>query len=183
MPKDYVRNDPGFNYPMLWYCRPDGDVVQLQGDPNNRAMYEDLGFHVLTRPEVQQWESVERAKVVAAQKEKAGIITAIRTYAARTPGYVLEYDQPNTDEAFSDMSIDRLREVVAEIEQEKGSKIRTPRPKPEPKTSKADAQVSGIETGAVDQRIAGLIDGTRTAGPRNGRTIEPRPGQPLNFVP
>ena len=183
MPRDYVRNDPGFNYPMAWYARPDGEIVQLQGDPNNRAMYTDLGFHLLSREEAEQWETVERARVVAHQKEKASIITAIRTYAMRTPGYVLEYDQPNTDEAFSDMSVERLREVVAEIEAEKGSRIRIPKPKPEPKTSTSDARSSGIEAGAVDGRLQGLLDGSRQPRRANGRTIEPKPGQPLNFVP
>src|SRR5262252_2078898 len=78
VPRDYVRNDPGYNYAVAWYARPDGDIVQLQGDPNNRAMYVDLGFHLLTPDEVERWENGERAKVVARQKEKASLVRAIR---------------------------------------------------------------------------------------------------------
>jgi hypothetical protein len=178
VPRDYVRNDPGFNYPMAWYSRPDGDIVQLQGDPNNRALYVDLGFHLLTRDEVERWESVERAKVVAEQRRKAAAITAYRRLEVRIPSFVLDDE---TNGAFASMSTDEIVESYKEACHEAGIKPHLPKPKPEPKTTRStDANLSGIETGSVDPRLAGLIDGTRTRG--NGRALEMQPGHPRNFA-
>jgi hypothetical protein len=178
-PKEIPRELP-YNYPLRWYARPDGEIVQLQGDPQNRAMYQDLGFHLLDADEVARWEGGERGKAIALQRRKANIISAVRAFALRTPGYVLEPDMTNTERAFSDMSIDELEEFAASIEQERGTKIHIPRPRvtKEPVTPR-DANLSGIEAGAVDARVAGLIDGSRVP---NGRTIEAMPGRPLGHT-
>jgi hypothetical protein len=76
---------PVYNHPPLWYARPDGDVVRLQGDPQNRAYYEDKGFAVLRPDEVAEWETVVRARVIAEQRRTANFITQIRRIVARNP--------------------------------------------------------------------------------------------------
>ena len=65
------RRGQNYNYPLAWYRRPDGDIVQLQSDPNNRTFYEDLGFVMLRPPEVHEWLDVVRPNVVAEQKKRA----------------------------------------------------------------------------------------------------------------
>jgi hypothetical protein len=76
---------PVYNHPPLWYAKPDGDVVRLQGDPQNRAYYEDKGYAVLRPDEVTEWERVVRPRVVAEQRRAAGLITAIRRVVAKNP--------------------------------------------------------------------------------------------------
>src|SRR5215471_14447806 len=66
-----ARHVLDYNYPLAWYRRPDGDIVQLQSDPNNRAMYEDLGFVALSRKESREWEQVRQPQVIADQRGKA----------------------------------------------------------------------------------------------------------------
>lgn len=184
-PKE-IPSDPGYNFPLRWYCRPDGDIVQLQGDPQNRAMYQDLGFVLLNAEQVARWEGGERDIVVAQQQERAGLITAVRAFATRTPGYVLAPDMPYTDVAFSDMSMDELREFAHEIEQEKGVKIRAPKRKPEAdRKASSDSRASGIEAGSMDPRMAALLDGSRnTRMPviDGNRSIEAQAGRPMNFT-
>jgi len=103
-PKALVQRAPAYNHRMLWYMKPDGDVVKLQGDPGNRAYYEDKGYVVLSPEEIQAWErdrTVTRwnpetgereSKVVAPsirrqvlklQRERAMMISMIRGIATR----------------------------------------------------------------------------------------------------
>jgi len=177
--RGFVREGLPYNYPLRWYARPDGDIVKLQGDPNNRTYYEDKGFHLLTEEEVHVWEAGEREKVVAEQRRKAAIITAFRRLEVRVPAFILD-DELSRD--FADMSADAILEEyhLACAEANVKPQIRQSRHKAEPR----DAQLAGIETGSVDDRLQGLLDGTRTAGPTrgNGRTIEAQPGRSPNFT-
>src|SRR5215471_957697 len=50
-----ARHPLNYNYPLAHVRRPDGQIVQLQSDPNNRMMYEDLGFVYLSVRETRQW--------------------------------------------------------------------------------------------------------------------------------
>src|SRR5262252_9617777 len=84
-----------YNFPLSWYRRPDGDIVQLQSDPYNRTMYEDLGFVFLRPDEAREWLKDVRPGVIAEQKRRAGLITQIRRVAQRVPQYVLDEDQDN----------------------------------------------------------------------------------------
>jgi len=61
-----------YNYPKRWFLKPDGMVVQLQGDPQNRAYYADKGFHEMREQpgrdgspsEVAQYLDVEYPKIL-----------------------------------------------------------------------------------------------------------------------
>lgn len=77
---------PVYNHPPLWYAKPDGDVVSLQGDPQNRAYYTDKGYAVLRPEEVEEWLRVVRPQVLAETRARARLITGIRQIAARHPG-------------------------------------------------------------------------------------------------
>jgi len=190
-------DDPGagpsgltYNFPLMWYRRPDGDIVQLQSDPNNREYYvEKLGFVYLRPAEVKQWLDVVRPRRIAEQREKAAIITALRRWASGKPGYTLEYDDPSrgsTDaEKFSDMSLERLREVHREIEQDEGVKIRLPRFKSEPPAATAtDPRLSGVETDASMTMEGFQQKLQRANGKRLPRRdgIELHPGRPRTFA-
>ena len=71
--------------------------MQLQSDPNNRALYADLGFHLLadqaargeSLSEVEEWERLERPRVIAEQRERAKLINAIRKAEAKDPTLLL----------------------------------------------------------------------------------------------
>lgn len=102
--KERVQRAVAYNHRMLWFMKPDGEVVKLQGDPGNRAYYEDKGFVVLTPDEVKAWERDQtrtrydpesgerqrevlrpsiRKQVLKLQRERAALITMIRNIAAR----------------------------------------------------------------------------------------------------
>lgn len=85
MPKDYQRKGQTFNFALKWYARPDGDIVQLQGDPNNLDMYLDIGFHPLSADETKRWLSVERPKVLRVQQARAHLINNLRRVIALDP--------------------------------------------------------------------------------------------------
>jgi hypothetical protein len=103
-PKGRVMRAPAYNHRMMWYMRPDGDVVKLQGDPGNRAYYEDKGFVILNEEEVRLWERDKtvsnynretgeretkvvapsiRKQVIKLQRERAQLINTITTIARR----------------------------------------------------------------------------------------------------
>lgn len=103
-PKGRVMRAPAYNHRMMWYMRPDGEVVKLQGDPGNRAYYEDKGFVVLNEEEVRLWERDKtvsnynretgeretkvvapsiRKQVIKLQRERAQLINTITTIARR----------------------------------------------------------------------------------------------------
>ena len=75
-----------YNYPPRLYLKPDATVVWLQGDPHNRAYYEDKGYKLLSeqpsrgdaKSEVARYMQDEYPKILAEQREKAAIVNAIR---------------------------------------------------------------------------------------------------------
>jgi hypothetical protein len=165
------RHPLAYNFPLAYVRRPDGDIVQLQSDPNNRMLYEDLGFVYLSPRETREWLDVVQPRVVQEQREKSAIITALRRFESRTTGFTLEYDALDSTELFSEMSLERLREVHAEIQEEVGKPIRIPRPRAEPKAEKAaqDADAA-VEGNHLQQRL------------QAGRLKEIQPNQPFGFV-
>jgi hypothetical protein len=163
------RRGVNYNYPLRWYVRPDGDIVQLQSDPNNRALYADLGFHLLadvaargeTMSEVEEWERLERPKIIAEQRTRAKLINAIRKADLQNPVLMLNLDTIDQD------SIEELEQMIADIKAA-GHKVRVIEPKykdePEP------ALLRGVETAAASS----LEDLQRKLGDPNSqsRTIE-----------
>jgi len=131
-----------YNFPLAWYRRPDGDIVQLQSDPNNRTMYENLGFVMLRPSEAREWTGEVRAGVLAEQRKRAGLITAIRRIAQRVPQYVLDEDQDNP---FSLRTTAELEEIFEDAKAQTGLKLRLPPDKPEPAPA-TDTRMAGVET-------------------------------------
>jgi hypothetical protein len=99
-PKGQVQRAPAYNHRMLWYMKPDGEIVPLQGDPGNRAYYEDKGFVVLRPNEEQVFLRGDsgraippiRRVVIAEQRRRAVLITTIRNIASRNPSVELVGD-------------------------------------------------------------------------------------------
>src|SRR5262245_2207511 len=100
MPSSATQPQRGqnYNYPERLYLKPDGTVVSLQGDPQNRAYYADKGFRELrdqplrdgTRSEVEQYRQVEYPKILEQQRDKAALINAIRRAGERYRDLALE---------------------------------------------------------------------------------------------
>lgn len=74
-----------FNHPPLYYMRPDGDVVRLQGDAGSRMYYEEKGFAAFRPDEARAYERDYRPRIMAERREKARLINAIREIVALDP--------------------------------------------------------------------------------------------------
>src|SRR5262245_33859264 len=144
------HHNTNYNFPLAWYRRPDGDIVQLQSDPNNRAMYEDLGFVILRPLEAREWETEVRPEVIAGQKKKAALISAIRRMESQHPQIILD---PEENEGFSskDATVDYLEQFYRELCEQVGIKPRPLRIPPE-KPTVADGNLAGVETSASHSR-------------------------------
>jgi hypothetical protein len=144
------RRGQNYNYPLRWYATPNGDIVQLQADPQSRALYADLGFHLLAdqaargqdMSEVEEWERIERPKVIAEQRRRAALINAIRRADQQNPVLMLNLDTIDDD------STDELEEMIAGIKAQ-GHKVRvvdTVSKKAEPESR----LLAGVETAATN---------------------------------
>jgi len=145
------KRGQNYNYPLRWYVKPDGDIVQLQSDPQNRALYADLGFHLLaetaargdTLSEVEEWERLERPKVIAEQRRRAKLINAIRKADQKDPTLGTLIDVETIDA----QSTDELEATILAIRKH-GGVVRVVDQKvhdePEP------AQLRGVETSVGD---------------------------------
>ena len=155
-----------YNYPPRWYLKPDGAVVQLQGDPGNRAYYADKGFHEMretpgrdgSRSEVEQYLRVEYPKILKEQREKAALINAIRRAGER-------YKDLSLEDTFDDYSIEEIRQYLVDIKTETGKDIRVIMPKKVAAREAAeDARLmQGVETSAtmsMEGLQAKLMQGT-----------------------
>lgn len=144
------RRGQNYNYPLRWWARPDGEIVQLQSDPNNRALYADLGFHLLadqaargeSLSEVEEWERLERPRIIAEQRVRAKLINAIRKADLKDPTLGTLIDVETID----NQTTEELEATVRDIRQH-GGVIRVIEPKyrdePEP------SLLRGVETSAA----------------------------------
>jgi hypothetical protein len=162
------RNPLGYNWPLGWVRRPDGDIVQLQSDPNNRMMYEDLGFVYLSPRETRHWLEVVQPQVIQEQRRKAMLITAYRRFCTRQ-GIILEYDEVGAEVLLSDLSLEELEAVATEIDPE-GDKFRLPRQRAEPKPKPVQEPAEAVDGQQLQQRL------------QAGRLREVTPNQPFGFV-
>lgn len=143
------RRGQNYNYPLRAYLKPNGDVAWLQGDPVNRAYYQDKGFHMLSdlpgrngsMSEVEQYRTVEYPKILKEQRDKAAIINAIRRAGER-------YRDLNLEDTFDDYSVDELRQYLADIKEETGKNIRVVLPRKAQAREEAQDRVllTGVET-------------------------------------
>jgi hypothetical protein len=151
------RRGQNYNYPQRLFLKPDGSVVSLQGDPQNRAYYQDKGYKLLSEvrgrdgsSEVRQYLDVEYPKILKVQRDKAAIINAIRRAGER-------YRDLNLEDTFDDYSIEELREYLGEIKRETGKDIRVilPRRAQAREDARDAALLAGVETSAT-QSLEGL---------------------------
>lgn len=146
------RRGQNYNYPQRLFLKPDGSVVWLQGDPQNRAYYQDKGFRMLSetpgrdgQSEARHYLDVEYPKILKEQRDKAAIINAIRRAGER-------YRDLNLEDTFDDYTVDELREYLQTIKAETGKDIRVILPKRA--QAREDAQdarlLSGVETASTE---------------------------------
>jgi len=133
------KRGQNYNFPARWYAKPNGDIVQLQSDPQSRAYYADKGFHLLadtaargeSMSEVEEWERIERPRVIAEQRRKAALINAIRKADAKDPTLSALIDLDTIDS----QSIEELEVTIKEI-RSRGTPVRVEaareRAEPEP---------------------------------------------------
>jgi hypothetical protein len=161
------RRGQNYNYPLRRYLLPDGRVEWLQGDPHNRAYYEDKGYKLLSDvpgrngqlSEVAQYEQVEYPKLLAEQREKALIINSIRRANDRDPTMNLptEYDG---------WTLEQLKDELVGIKEQFGRDIRMYKPRHGPQTAE-DRVLTGVET--TEQTSLEEIERKRAARPPAGR--------------
>src|SRR5215471_10963716 len=128
------RSGLTYNFPLAWYRRPDGDIVQLQSDPYNRTMYEDLGFVYLRPPEVREWLEDVRPEKLLEQRKRARVITELRKLAAKLPQVSAELTEDEQLE-FPTAPIEELEERFHEICERYGLRPKLPALKAEPKVA------------------------------------------------
>lgn len=142
------KRGQNYNYPLRRYLLPDGRVEQLQGDPHNRAYYEDKGYHLLSDipgrngglSEVDQYLQVEYPTLLAEQREKAQIINAIRRAGERDRNLNFEDD-------FDDLSLDEMRAELKRIQDDYGKPIRISKSRAAERADRArDVLLQGVET-------------------------------------
>lgn len=155
-----------YNFPYRYYLKPDGSVVQLQGDPQNRAYYADLGYHMLSQSpsratglsEEEQYVQVEYPKILKQQRAKAELINAIRKAAERNPTMALE-------DTFDDYSVEEIREYLKQVKEETGKDVRIVKPKRVAAREEAEEArlLAGVETSesmSIEGLQSKLIQGT-----------------------
>jgi len=143
------KRGQNYNYPLKWYVKPDGSVVQLQGDPQNRAYYQDKGYHMLSDQrgrdgglsEVEQYTGVEYPKLLKQQRDKAALINAIRRAGQ-------QYRDLNLEDTFDEYSVEEVRDYLKQIKEETGKDIRVILPKRAQarEDAKDAALLQGVET-------------------------------------
>jgi hypothetical protein len=146
------RRGQNYNYAQKLYLKPDGTVVSLQGDPQNRAYYSDKGFRMLSEApsrdgtsEVRQYLEIEYPKILKEQREKAAIVNAIRRAGER-------YRDLNLEDTFDEYTVEELRDYLKDIKTETGKDIRVVLPKrAQAREDARDAALlTGVETSATE---------------------------------
>ena len=162
------RRGQNYNYPLRLYLLPDGRVEYLQGDPHNRAYYEDKGYHLMSdapgrdgRPsEVDQYLKIEYPAILAEQREKAAIINAIRRAGERDRNLNFEDD-------FDGKTLDELKEDLRRIQDDYGKPIKISRSRAAERAEAArDRMLVGMET--TEQASIEAVEARRLARPPRG---------------
>jgi hypothetical protein len=151
------RHGQNYNYPQRLFLKPDGTVVSLQGDPQNRAYYSDKGYKMLSdargrdgNSEVRQYLDLEYPNILKAQRDKAALVNAIRRAGER-------YRDLNLEDTFDDYTVEEVREYLAEIKRETGKDIKVilPRRAKAREDARDAALLAGVETSET-QSLEGL---------------------------
>jgi hypothetical protein len=174
------KRGQNYNYPTRLYLLPDGRVVRLQGDPQNRAYYEDKGYRLLSDnvargadlSEVQQYERVEYPKLLQEQREKAAIINAIRRAGAADKNVTLE-------DTFDGYTLEQLRDYLAQIKEEHGKTIRVIVPRNRPATTAVDTAEARLLSGVETSDTVGIEDVRSKLNQGYDPTVEARRRRPV----
>jgi hypothetical protein len=193
VPENFVRHERPYNYPMKLYAKPDGMIVELQGDPGNRSYYRDKGYVELDQEQARLWYSGERQKLVAVQREKANLINTLREQVARDPSLKASISS-ETEQAWDHMSVAELEaflDDVMGIPDPSGKprrKLRPPQRLVDAENRKAEAEkdrlMAGVDT-APPASIVAQFEAEQeqaTQARRRGRDIEITPSTARSFA-
>ena len=146
-PQDYGGDrEAAYNIPLRWYLKNDGTYVQLQGDAKNRAYYQDKGFHPLSADEVAEYEKLQPS-IVAHQREKAHLITAIRRLIDTDAALVGHRGDGDADAELDLSSTDQLRQTWRSLCAETSQPERAlPAMKRWRSEGRSDKNMTGVET-------------------------------------
>jgi hypothetical protein len=163
-----LPREPTYNVGYRTYCRPDGMYVELQGDARNRAMYEDLGFTLLSPEEEAEYRKDHRPGIVREQQTKAALINGLRQLVKREAtlsGYI---DDMKWDESLGDMSPERLAEEWKALCRQTANPDRRLPTAERHRAEQQDPLLAGVETG----RSVADLQRKLTAPAAQTRTIE-----------
>ena len=160
-PKGQVQRAPAYNHRMLWYMKPDGEIVPLQGDPGNRAYYEDKGYVVLRQQEEQMFLRGDpqrgvapiRRLVIAEQRRRATLVTTIRSIAKRNPSVELVGDLDITP-------TEELEDMVTELRSAQGINFRLIEARVREVKGDEDDLPEGADTGGIDELVRKMARST-----------------------
>jgi hypothetical protein len=141
--QEQPRRGLNYNVPLAWYRRADGDIVLLQADSSNRAYYEDKGFVLLRPGEAREWLTEVRPAIIAEQKRRAQLVTAIRKIQAVAPQFLIDDDDQL---AFPSMPLEELEQFYKDGCEFIGRKVRLPAVRPEKASAESEALLRGVET-------------------------------------
>ncbi len=163
-PVRLVKRGKPYNYPLLWYMKSDGEIVQLQGDPQNRAYYEDKGYTVLRPDEVEQFLTVERPQILIEQRRRAQIITTLRRLQEKNPTVEILAD-------FEVMTTDELGDLLKRTAVATGDNMKVIRGKTREDVT-TEIEPAGVELGNDSEVLAAKLERAKAAGKYRGHDQE-----------
>jgi hypothetical protein len=188
-PQDYKRHERNYNYPKRWFAKPDGMIVQLQGDPQNRTYYIDKGFRELSPEEVERYLKRERLTILKVQQKKASIINNLRRVIALDPTLRAGLD-PKFDDDTDKMTIPELEMAWRELTHDENGKKRFTLQRPQrlqdaddlAAQRESDRMLEGVEMTPTPDVVAEFEARQEQAqSRRRGRTVEVTPSNYNQF--
>ena len=170
-PENYGGDrEPSYNIPLRLYLKNDGTYAWLQGDAKSRAYYSDKGFYCCSPEEVAEYEKI-KPSLVAHQREKAHLITAIRRLIDTDSALVGHRGDADADNELGLMSVEQLHQAWKSLTAETSQPTR---PLPAMKRWRSegrDKMLDGIETTPPRSDLS-VLDELERSTPRRSRQIE-----------
>lgn len=141
--KKDAQRPRAYNHPPLWYIKPDGDIVRLQGDPGNRAYYVDKGYDVLRPEEVELYLRELRPEIIREQRRRAAAITTMRRIATKHPGVELAGDLDITPTEELEAMLNSLRTQAGGAVAVVQGRFR--------EENDRDVEAAGTDAGSIDE--------------------------------
>ena len=190
MPQDFTREGRYYNFPLKFFAKPDGQIVQLQGDPGNTEYYRKKGFVDLSPEQVERYLKVERLQILKLQQRKAALINNMRRVIALDPTLRAGLG-PDFDTDVDKMTIPELEAVWNELTHNEDGTPRYTFQRPQRLQDADDRRalresermLAGVETTPPSRRVVEFENEQEQAAQprRRGRDIEVTPQNARQF--